>query len=87
MVDWFKRARAGEPTAKLFLNDYTMFFADGPASPSQPFYDNIKFLKEEGAPIDAIGEQGHIGGNQPAIPIVIERLNRFTGLGLPIQIS
>ncbi len=87
MVDWFKCARAGEPDAKLFLNDYTMFHGEGANSASEKFYDNVKFLIDNGAPIDAIGEQGHIGGTPPGIPKVIERLNYFAGLGLPIQIS
>ena len=87
MVKWFKAARAGAPGVKLFLNDYTMFHGEGPNAASEAFYNNVKFLQENGAPIDAIGEQGHIGGTPPAIPKVIERLNRFAELGLPIQIS
>lgn len=87
MVKWFKLARAGDPGVKLFLNDYTMFHGEGADSPSEKFFDNVKFLKENGAPIDAIGEQAHIGGTPPSIPKVLERLDRFAQLGLPIQIS
>ncbi len=87
MVTWFKAARAQAPGVKLFLNDYTMFHGEGAKSASEVFYDNIKFLKDNGAPIDAIGEQGHIGGTPPGIPKVLERLDRFAELNLPIQIS
>jgi len=84
---WFKAARTGAPGVKLFLNDYTLFQGRGPGSPSQHFYDTAKRLREEGAPIDAIGEQGHIGGTPPGIPDVLERLDFMASLGLPIQIS
>jgi GH35 family endo-1,4-beta-xylanase len=87
MIKWFKLARAGDPGVKLFLNDYTMFHGEGADSPSEKFYDNVKFLKENGAPIDAIGEQAHIGGTPPSIQKVLERFDRFAQLGLPIQIS
>jgi endo-1,4-beta-xylanase len=87
MVNWFKLARTGDPGVKLFLNDYTMFHGEGADSPSEKFFDNVKFLKDNGAPIDAIGEQAHIGGTPPSIPKVLDRLDRFAQLGLPIQIS
>lgn len=87
MVTWFRKAREATPGVKLFLNDYTMFHGEGPASPSGKFYDNIKFLLDNGAPLGAIGEQGHIGGTPPPITKVLERLDYFATLGLPIQIS
>jgi endo-1,4-beta-xylanase len=87
MVSWFKQAHKEAPGVKLFLNDYTMFIGAGEGSASQAFYDNVKFLKDSGAPIEAIGEQGHIGGTPPAITFVLERLDHFSKLGLPIQIS
>ncbi|WP_461055098.1 endo-1,4-beta-xylanase [Spirosoma arcticum] len=87
MIDWFRAARAGAPGVKLFLNDYTMFQGEGPGSPSEKFYENAKYIKESGAPIDAIGEQGHIGGTPPGIDYVLSRLDRFSELGMPIQIT
>ncbi|MES2462382.1 MAG: endo-1,4-beta-xylanase [Armatimonadota bacterium] len=84
MVDWFRQARLGAPKSKLFYNDYTMF-QKGPGS--QYFYDTVKFLKDSGAPIDAIGEQGHFASSPPGIPDVLATLDKFGNLGLPIQIS
>ncbi len=84
MVAWFKAARDGAPDVKLFLNEYTMFQSD---AASQSFYDNIKYLIDNGAPVDALGEQGHIGGTPPSIEKVLERLDKFSSFGLPIQIS
>jgi len=60
MIDWFKAASKNTEGVKLFLNDYTMFHADGAGSES--FYNTVKFFKDNGVPIDAIGGQGHIGG-------------------------
>ncbi|MBC8054564.1 MAG: endo-1,4-beta-xylanase [Sphingobacteriaceae bacterium] len=87
MIEWFKVARRGEPNVKLFLNDYTMFHGEGPRSASEKFFENIKYLQDNGAPIEAIGEQGHIGGSPPGMGYIISRLDRFAELGLPIQIS
>jgi endo-1,4-beta-xylanase len=87
MIAWFKAARTGAPEVKLFYNEYTMFHGKGEKSDSQKFYDLVKYLKDNGAPIDVIGEQAHIGGTPPAIESVLERLDYFSKLGLPIQIS
>lgn len=87
MVRWFKIAKEGDPQVKLFLNEYTMFHGEGADSPSEKYWQTVKFLLEKGAPIDAIGEQGHIGGTPPSIPKVMERLDYFAKLGLPVQIS
>jgi endo-1,4-beta-xylanase len=85
MVDWFKRARAGAPNTKLFYNDYTMFSGTSSTSASQHLYDTVKFLKDAGAPIDAIGEQAHFGTTPPGPPAILAALDRFSALGLPIQ--
>jgi endo-1,4-beta-xylanase len=87
MFHWFKAAREGAPGVKLFYNDFTMFHGKGEGSNSQKFYDIVKLLKDNGAPLDAIGEQSHIGGTPPAITDLIERLDYFSKLGLPIQIT
>lgn len=85
MVDWFKAAKKNTNGVKLFLNEYTMFHSNGAGS--DDFYNNVKFLKENGVKIDGIGEQGHIGGTPPGIEFVIKKLDHFAELGLPIQIS
>ncbi|WP_375444769.1 endo-1,4-beta-xylanase [uncultured Fibrella sp.] len=85
MVKWFEAARKNTPGVKLFLNEYTMFHGDGPGS--ENFYNNVKYLIDNKAPIEGIGEQGHIGGTPPAIELVLQRLDHFAEFGLPIQIS
>ncbi|MBC8035425.1 MAG: endo-1,4-beta-xylanase, partial [Chitinophagaceae bacterium] len=49
MIDWFAAAKKNAPTVQLFLNDYTMFHAKGEGS--DVFYDNVKFLVDNNAPI------------------------------------
>lgn len=90
MVKWYKAAHQNDPTAKLFLNDFTMFHkkennADGVGCDYE--FNTIKYLKDNGAPIHGIAEQAHIGGTPPGIPFVISRLDLFSEFKLPIVIS
>ncbi|NQX00562.1 endo-1,4-beta-xylanase, partial [bacterium] len=85
VVEWYRAAHQGAPDAKLFYNEYTMFHPEGPGP--DHFYDMVKFLKEQGAPLQGIGEQAHIGGSPPAIPLVLSRLEKFGALGYPITIT
>ncbi len=90
MLNWFNEARKGAPGTKLFLNDFTMFHGqkdNGEGLNSDYFYNTAKYLVEKGAPIDAIGEQAHIGGTPPGIPLVLSRLDKFSALKKPIQIT
>jgi len=83
MVDWFNAARAADPHAMLYLNDYLMFHT----TKEQFFYDNIKYLVDNHAPIQAIGEQAHISGKLPSPEHVLASLNKFSKFGLPIRIT
>ncbi|MHA4845066.1 endo-1,4-beta-xylanase [Flavitalea antarctica] len=87
MLRWFDTAHAYAPDVRLFYNEYTMFHRTGPGSPADHFYNTVRYLKSKNAPLYGIGEQGHIGGTPPGIPLVIERLEKFADLGYPIQIS
>lgn len=87
MVEWFQAAHRGAPDIKLFYNDYVMFDGEGPGSPSGYYYDTIKFFQDKGAPIGGLGEQGHFGGSPPPPPRIVEVLDHFGKLGLPIQIT
>ncbi|MEO0963888.1 MAG: endo-1,4-beta-xylanase [Planctomycetota bacterium] len=88
MVDWFKLARELAPNANLFLNDFSILAGNGLNKPKQDFmYDTAAYLLEQGAPIDAIGFQAHMGGGLTP-PYRLEMiLNRFEELGLPIMIT
>ncbi len=85
MIDWFKAAKKNAPNVKLFLNEYTMFHVQG--NGSDDFYGNIKYLLDNGAPVEGIGEQSHIGGTPPGINFILNKLDKFATFKLPIQIS
>lgn len=87
LAAWYRAAHAGDPNARLYYNEYTMFHADGPGSPSEHFFQTVRHLTENDAPVHGIGEQAHIGGTPPGIPLILERLDRFAALGLPIAIT
>lgn len=87
LTDWFKEAYAGAPATRLFYNDYVLFSGTTPESPSQYLYDLIKELREKGAPISGLGEQGHFIGNPPGPDEILAALDRFEKLGLPITIT
>ncbi len=87
VVDWFKLAKELDPDAQLFINDYAML--NGAHSPIniKEYIAKIEELRSKGAPIEAVGIQGHVG-TQPRSPMqVISDLDLFIPLGLPIQIT
>jgi GH35 family endo-1,4-beta-xylanase len=86
-AEWFKLAKKYDPGATLFVNEYSML--NNIASPQniKTYLGVIQELRGYGAPIDAIGVQGHVG-RQPRDPqSVISDLDLFTPTGLPVQIT
>ena len=58
----FQTARAADPSALLYYNDYSNDFA-GPKATAT--YNLVSSLKAAGVPIDAVGLQSHIGLGSP----------------------
>ncbi|KAG8373641.1 hypothetical protein BUALT_Bualt11G0045400 [Buddleja alternifolia] len=81
-ANMFKIANQLDPSATLFVNDYSI--EDGTDARSSPdkYIDHILHLQEQGAPVGGIGIQGHI--NSPIGPIVCAALDKLGILGLPI---
>lgn len=87
MVDWFKLARELDPDADLFINEYSMLNCVQSPDNIREYADTIVALRAKGAPIDAIGIQGHVG-RQPRDPeLVISDLDLLKPLGMPVQIT
>ena len=83
IADAFHAARAADPDAKLYLNDYNI---DGVNAKSDAYYELVQRLLADGVPIDGIGLQGHlIVGQIPAT--VQENIQRFADLGLEVAIT
>lgn len=56
----FVWARQAQPNARLHINDYSIeLFNDSPASKNRFMRDQVKALKDCGAPIDGVGFQSH----------------------------
>lgn len=88
MVEWFRAARAADPEAKLYINDYGILSAGGIDRRHQDHYhETIRMLIEKGAPIEGIGMQGHFGSHLTPPERLWEILDRFAELGLEIQIT
>jgi endo-1,4-beta-xylanase len=88
MVEWFKLARQADPHAKLYINDYNILAGGGARRGRQDDYEKtIRFLLEQGAPLDGIGMQGHFGQTLTPPAELIQTLDRFAAFGKEIQVT
>ncbi|MDQ3814960.1 MAG: endo-1,4-beta-xylanase [Armatimonadota bacterium] len=86
-AEWFKQARRLDPNSKLFVNEYAMLNGSGSSEFIKRYLAFIKMLQDNGAPLDGIGVQGHIG-NQVENPVdVLKDLDLLQTSGLPVQIT
>ncbi|MGS2648846.1 endo-1,4-beta-xylanase [Streptosporangium sp. LJ11] len=86
IADAFRWARAADPNALLFYNDYNIeAFGDrGSSDKTWYVYNMVRQLRASGVPIDGVGSQGHLGtqyGNFDAFQ-ALEVLDAFSDLGL-----
>ncbi|GAB3855686.1 endo-1,4-beta-xylanase [Dactylosporangium cerinum] len=91
LADAFRTARAADPKALLFYNDYNIeaFGDGGPGDKTQFVYDLVKRLRAEGVPVDGVGSQGHLStqyGNYDVFAVA-DALRRFTDLGLAVALT
>jgi len=91
VADAFRWARAADPKALLFYNDYNIeaFGAEDASDKTFFVYNMVKQLRDQHVPIDGVGSQGHLGtqyGNYDALQ-VSAALNRFAGLGVATALT
>jgi endo-1,4-beta-xylanase len=91
VADAFRWARAADPKALLFYNDYNIeaFGDGGPGDKTQFVYNMVKQLRADGVPIDGVGSQGHLStqyGNYDVFQVA-DALQRFTDLGLAVAFT
>ncbi len=85
--EWYKLAKKIDPNAQLFINEYSMLNSVASPKNISNYLDTIARLRQNGAPIEGIGIQGHIG-RQPRNPAqVLSDLDLFLAAGLPVQIT
>ncbi len=88
MAAWFQKARAADPSAKLYINDYSNVESGGYDLPHiNGYYSIIQKILAAGGPIDGIGLQAHFNTNLTPPDRVIEVLDQFAALGKDLQIT
>ena len=87
MVDWFNYAHQADPSCRLFLNDYGILEGGPEGAHSKAFYQQIQYLKDNGAPIGGVGIQSHFAAALPSPLQLLQTLDRFTQLGMPIELT
>jgi endo-1,4-beta-xylanase len=85
----FREARAVDPAAELYYNDYSLEFAGAKQDSAVAL---IQGMKARGVPIDGIGFQAHFqvnanGTGVPSKDALKATFARFTALGLKIEIT
>ena len=88
MVEWFKEADAASPDCDLYYNDYAALVRGGhPTGHKEHFEKTIKFLIDNGAPIDGIGIQGHFGSLLTPPFRILKELDHWGSFGKKIMIT
>ena len=88
MVDWFKVAREVMPGVALYLNDFSNHDATTDARHVEHFASTARYLLSNGAPLDALGLQAHIGGRPNDPENVLAVLDSYwSEFKLPVRIT
>jgi endo-1,4-beta-xylanase len=78
-----KAARAADPDAKLYINDYGVETA-GPKM--RALHDLVASLKRDGVPIDGVGLQSHfVAGSSPTD--LQDVMEQFAALGVDVAVT
>jgi endo-1,4-beta-xylanase len=85
----FAEARAADPAALLFYNDYGL---EAPGAKQDSAFALIQGMKARGVPVDGIGFQAHFlvnadGGGAPSRQTLLATFARFAALGLKIELT
>jgi endo-1,4-beta-xylanase len=84
IADAFRTARAADPTAKLYINDYNI---EGSGAKSDAMYALVSSLVAQGVPIDGVGFQGHLATQYGFPSGMTANMQRFANLGLDVAIT
>src|SRR5262249_50722847 len=84
IADALRTARAADPDAKLYINDYN---TDGLGAKSDAMYSLVKSLQAQGVPIDGVGFQGHLAIQYGFPSQMQQTLQRFADLGVDVAIT
>jgi endo-1,4-beta-xylanase len=84
IADALRTARAADPDAKLYINDYN---TDGLGAKSDAMFNLVRSLQSQGVPIDGVGFQGHLAIQYGFPSQLQQNLQRFADLGLDVAIT
>ena len=88
MAVWFQKARAADPSVKLYINDYSILESGGyDLAHINGYYRIIENILSNGGPIDGIGLQSHFDSNLTPPSRVLELLDKFAALGKDLQVT
>ena len=79
----FQWAHEADPGAVLFYNDYN---TENPVKRDK-IYNLLRKLLAQGVPITAVGLQGHWNINDPSEQNLRDAIDKFSSLGLKIQVT
>ena len=87
LADVFRWARAADPRALLFYNDYNIAGEDGSNAKSDAVYAWVRQMLAQRVPVDGIGDQGHLD-TQFGFPTQMRAdLQRYADLGLKVAVT
>lgn len=79
----FEFAHEADPDCELYYNDYSMAIP----GKREGVVAMVKKLKEQGVRIDAVGMQGHVGMDYPAMSEFEESIKAFSAQGVKVMIT
>ena len=83
----FRWAREADPHALLFYNDYNIAGEDGSNAKSDAAFTWLRQMRDQGVPIDGVGDQGHLDTQYGFPTQMTQDFQRFAGLDLKIAIT
>ena len=81
----FNLAKAADPSAKLYFNEYNLEYN---GAKTDKAVELVKLVQAAGAPIDGVGFQGHLlVAGTPSRSSIATALQRFTALGVEVAFT
>jgi endo-1,4-beta-xylanase len=87
VAQWFKLAEASDPKLQLTLNEYAMLNRSSSPLMIADMLEFARMLKKNGARVDVLGVQGHVGQTGRAPMSVLSDLDLLASEGHQIQIT
>ena len=87
VAQWFKLAQASDPSLKLTFNEYAMLNRSSSPLMIADVLEFTRMLKAQGARVEVLGVQGHVGQTGRAPALVLTDLDLLASDGHQIQIT